>query len=46
MTVPIEGRDADQLVALLEALENNDDVQHVYANYEFSDAELERLENA
>jgi len=46
VTVPVEGSDADQLVALLDALENNDDVQHVYANYEFSDAELERLENS
>ena len=43
ITVSVEGREADQLMALLNALDDNDDVQDVYANYELSPAELSRL---
>jgi len=46
VTVPIEGKLAEQLMAVLSALEDNDDVQNIYANYEISDAEMERLAGA
>ncbi len=46
VTVPLEGRDAEQLMALLSAIEDNDDVQNIYANYELSDAEMERIARA
>lgn len=32
--VPIEGSTADQMVRLVDALEDNDDVQNVYANFD------------
>ncbi len=36
-TVRVEGKDAEQLMRLLEALEDNDDVQHVYANFDMDE---------
>ncbi len=39
----VEGRDAELLMELVEALEDHDDVQKVYADFELSEAELERL---
>ena len=39
-------KDADTLVKLIDALEDDDDVQTVWGNYTFSDAELERLGQA
>jgi len=45
-TVEVRGDDADKLMRLLEALEENDDVQNVYANYSLSDEEMARLEAA
>ncbi|NNC47592.1 MAG: YebC/PmpR family DNA-binding transcriptional regulator [Sphingomonas sp.] len=42
----VEGKDADTLVKLIDALEDDDDVQTVWGNYTFSDAELERLGQA
>ncbi len=42
-TVTIEGEDAEKLLRLIERLEDLDDVQNVYANYEIPDAEMERL---
>ncbi|MGC9128023.1 MAG: YebC/PmpR family DNA-binding transcriptional regulator, partial [Acidithiobacillus sp.] len=46
ITVEVSGDDADKLMRLLEALEENDDVQNVYANYSLSDEEMARLEAA
>jgi YebC/PmpR family DNA-binding regulatory protein len=43
MEVEVEGKDADTLVNLLDQLDDDDDVQTVWGNYTFSDAELERL---
>ena len=37
-TVVLEGKKADQCLRLLEALEEHDDVQNVYANLEITDA--------
>ena len=42
-TVPIAGKTAQQLLTLMEMLEDNDDVQRVYANFEIDDAELTAL---
>lgn len=41
-TVRVEGENAQQLLKLIEALEDLDDVQKVDANFEMDDAELER----
>ncbi len=35
--VPLEGSTSDQMVRLLDALEDNDDVQNVYSNFDISD---------
>ncbi len=40
-TVKIEDREAKTLLKLLEALDDSDDVQKVWANFEIDDAELE-----
>jgi YebC/PmpR family DNA-binding regulatory protein len=41
--VPIDEANAEALFKLLDALEDNDDVQAVFANYEVADAVLEKL---
>jgi YebC/PmpR family DNA-binding regulatory protein len=38
--VKVEGKTAQQLVKLMEALEEHDDVQHVYANFDIEESEL------
>jgi YebC/PmpR family DNA-binding regulatory protein len=40
---PIEGSSAETLMKLLEALDDSDDVQNVYANFEVSDETMARL---
>jgi len=42
-TIEVEGEAAEKLLALIERLEELDDVQNVYANYDISDAEMERI---
>ena len=39
----VEGREAEVLMNLVEALEDHDDVQKVYSDFELSEAELQRL---
>jgi YebC/PmpR family DNA-binding regulatory protein len=39
--VHLDGKRAQQCVKLLESLEDHEDVQHVYANLEFDEADLE-----
>jgi len=41
--VKISGNDAKQLLALIEALEDHDDVQKVYANFDIPDEVLEKI---
>lgn len=41
--IRVEGEVAEKVLALLERLEDLDDVQNVYANYDISDAEIERI---
>ena len=36
-TVKLEGKDAEKMQKLLDALDEDDDVQNVYGNYEFAD---------
>jgi len=43
-TVELAGEDAEKLLRLLDALEENDDVQNVFANYSISDEEMARIE--
>jgi YebC/PmpR family DNA-binding regulatory protein len=42
-TVDAAGDNADKLLKMMEAFDDNDDVQDVYHNFEISDAEMERL---
>jgi YebC/PmpR family DNA-binding regulatory protein len=42
-TTPVAGDQAQTLMKLIDALEEDDDVQTVYANFEMSDEELEAL---
>ena len=42
-TVRVEGRDAQQVLRLLEALEDHDDVQNVHANFDIPDEILQQV---
>ena len=42
-TVPVAGKKAEQMIRLMEALEDHDDVQHVYANFDIPDEEMEKI---
>jgi transcriptional/translational regulatory protein YebC/TACO1 len=42
-TVKMEGREAEKMLKLMEALEDADDVQRVYANFDIPDSVLEQL---
>ena len=43
---PVAGDDVDKVMKLLDALDDEDDVQNVFSNAEFSDEDLERLSAA
>ena len=45
-TVKIIGDDAQKVLALVNEIEENDDVQNVYANFDIPDNILKQLENA
>lgn len=42
-TIEVTGEQAQQVMKLVDALEENDDVQNVYGNFEIPDSELENL---
>lgn len=42
-TVRLEGRDAERMLNLMETLEENDDISHVYANFDIPDEVMEAL---
>ncbi len=42
-TVKVEGENAEKLLKMMDAFDDNDDVQDVYANFEIDDEELERI---
>ena len=41
--VNLEGKQAEQMLKLMEKLEDYDDVQNVYANFDISDEDLEKM---
>lgn len=41
--VKLEGKSAEQLMKLIDALDEHDDVQNVFANFDIDDTELERI---
>ena len=44
-TISVSGKEAETLFKLIERLEDLDDVQKVYANFDIDDSELERIAN-
>jgi YebC/PmpR family DNA-binding regulatory protein len=42
-TVRLVGKEAEQMLKLMDGLEDSDDVQKVYANFDIADEEMERL---
>ncbi|MCD6306991.1 MAG: YebC/PmpR family DNA-binding transcriptional regulator [Deltaproteobacteria bacterium] len=42
-TVKVEGKKAQQMLSLMQGLEDHDDVSHVYANFDISEAEMEAV---
>ena len=42
-TIDLTGKDAEQMIRLIDALEDQDDVQNVYANFDISEKELEAI---
>ena len=40
---PVDGKQAESLMKMLDLLEDNDDVQNVHANFDISDEEMERI---
>jgi transcriptional/translational regulatory protein YebC/TACO1 len=39
--VKLQGKDAQQMLRLMEALDDHDDVQHVWANFDIEEKEIE-----
>jgi YebC/PmpR family DNA-binding regulatory protein len=44
--IKLEGKEAQQMVRLMEAIEDHEDVQHVYSNFDIDEKELEQVSNA
>ena len=42
-TVTVDGKHAEQILRLMELLEDNDDVQHVYANFDIPEDVMQQL---
>jgi len=42
-TVPVDDETAEKLIRMIEALDESDDVQNVYANFEMSDALMQKM---
>lgn len=41
--VALEGKSAEQMLKMMDKLEDNDDVQNVYANFDISDDDIEKM---
>ena len=41
--VKLEGKQAENMLKLMDRMEDNDDVQNVYANFDISEEEMEKL---
>lgn len=44
-TVHLDGKNAEQMLKLLEALEENDDVQNVFANFDIDEEIMEKMQD-
>jgi YebC/PmpR family DNA-binding regulatory protein len=44
--IKLTGKDAEQMLKLMDALEEHDDVKNVYANFDISEQEMEAIESA
>ncbi len=44
--IHLEGKKAEQMLKLMEALEDHDDIQNVYANFDIDEEEMEAIANA
>ena len=44
-TVHVEGKDAEQLIKLMDLLEDHDDLQNVYANFDMDISAMEQVED-
>ncbi len=44
--IKLTGQQATQMVRLIEALEEHDDVQHVYANFDIDESEIQEAVSA
>lgn len=42
-TVSVSGKDAENIIKLMDLLDDLDDIQHVWANFEMDDSEMEAL---
>jgi len=42
-TIRLEGKKAEQMLNLMEALEDNDDINNVYANFDIPDEVIEAV---
>jgi transcriptional/translational regulatory protein YebC/TACO1 len=42
--IKLSGKDAEQMMAIMEALEEHDDVKNVYSNFDISKQEMEAIE--
>lgn len=42
-TIDLSGKDVQKMLKLMDMLEDSDDVQHVYANFDISEEEMEKL---
>jgi YebC/PmpR family DNA-binding regulatory protein len=42
-TIRLTGKEAQQMIRLMESLEDSDDVQHVYANFDIPESEMEQI---
>ncbi len=42
-TVQIEGKEAEQLMNLMTKIDDHDDIQNVYANFDIDESEIERI---
>ena len=42
-TVKLEGKDAETMLKLMELLEDHDDIQNAYANFDIEITEMEKI---
>ena len=45
-TIKLEGSDAKKVLSLVDILEDHDDVQNVYANFDIPDSVIDEIEEA